>query len=203
MLSDMFGSLPGGIMKMTPCLSSPTMRRLVDMRKWHIDALEGDVCRYLLLLHRRQKQKNWLAVKRPQVYTKLPARLSILSHLGFLRGEKVDSIAYHCKEIVQLNSEICSLRASMPEAAETSTSAIIVFNDQKSAHKAAMHSTSVKWYQRAGITAYWPRFCDIDPTEVNWNGVNVGARLRRFSEFVSRVFIFIIITLWIFPGKLL
>ncbi|KAJ2744373.1 phosphate metabolism protein 7 [Coemansia sp. BCRC 34301] len=145
-LYEMFGSLPGGIMKITPCLSSPTMRRLVEMRKWH-----------------------------------------------------VDSIAYHCMEIVQLNNEICTLRASMPEAAETSTSAIIVFNSQKSAHEAARPPASVKWYQRALIAAYWPRFSDIDPTEVNWSGVNVGARLRRFYELVSRIFIFIIITLWIFP----
>ncbi|KAJ2323730.1 phosphate metabolism protein 7, partial [Coemansia sp. RSA 2681] len=28
LLGDMFGSLPGGIMKITPCLSSPAMRRL-------------------------------------------------------------------------------------------------------------------------------------------------------------------------------
>ncbi|KAJ2631183.1 phosphate metabolism protein 7 [Coemansia sp. RSA 1694] len=165
LLGDMFGSLPGGIMKITPCLSSPAMRRLVDMRKWH------------------------------------PTRLSILSHTGILRGEKVDSIEYHCKEIVRLNNDICSMRASMPEAAETSTSAIIVFNSQKSAHEAARPAASAKGRQLALIAAYWPRFSDLDPTEVNWSGINVGARLRRLYELVSRVFIFIVITLWIFPGK--
>ncbi|KAJ2244991.1 hypothetical protein GGI13_006011 [Coemansia sp. RSA 455] len=143
-LQDMFGSLPGGIAKISPCLSSPTIRQLVEMRKWHVSALESDVCRYLVRLYRR---------------------------------------------------------SSMPEAAETSTSAIVVFNSQQSAHEAARPTVSAKWYKRAVTTACWPRFSDIDPTEVNWSGVNVGARLRRLYEFVSRIFIFTIITLWIFPGK--
>ncbi|KAJ2031522.1 phosphate metabolism protein 7 [Coemansia sp. RSA 922] len=200
-LQDMFGSLPGGIAKISPCLSSPTIRQLVEMRKWHVSALESDVCRYLVRLYRRCKRDNWQAVERPLAYLRLPTRLSILSHIGIFRGEKVDSIAYHCREIVQLNNDICTLRASMPEAAETSTSAIVVFNSQQSAHEAARPTVSAKWYKRAVTTACWPRFSDIDPTEVNWSGVNVGARLRRLYEFVSRIFIFTIITLWIFPGK--
>ncbi|KAJ2876401.1 phosphate metabolism protein 7 [Coemansia aciculifera] len=105
-LHDMFGSLPGGIAKISPCLSSPAIRQLVEMRKWH-----------------------------------------------------------------------------------------------QSAHEAARPTASAKWYKRAITMACWPRFSDTDPTEVNWSGVNVGARLRRLYEFVSRIFIFTIITLWIFPGK--
>ncbi|KAJ2348511.1 phosphate metabolism protein 7 [Coemansia sp. RSA 2673] len=165
-LQDMFGSLPGGIAKISPCLSSPTIRQLVEMRKWHVSALESDVCRYLVRLYRRCKRDNWQAVERPLAYLRLPTRLSILSHIGIFRGEKVDSIAYHCREIVQLNNDICTLRASMPEAAETSTSAIVVFNSQQSAHEAARPTVSAKWYKRAVTTACWPRFSDIDPTEV-------------------------------------
>ncbi|KAJ2061487.1 phosphate metabolism protein 7 [Coemansia sp. S146] len=198
-LHGMFGSLPGGIAKISPCLSSPAIRQLVEIRKWHVSALESDVCRYLVCVYRRRKRDKWQAVERPLVYIKLPTRLSILSHIGIFRGEKADSIAYHCREIVQLNNDICTLRASMPEAAEISTSAIVVFNSQQSAHEAARPTASAKWYTRAITTACWPRFSDIDPTEVNWSGVNVGARVRRLYEFVSRIFIFTIITLWIFP----
>ncbi|KAJ2815991.1 phosphate metabolism protein 7, partial [Coemansia sp. 'formosensis'] len=171
-LYDMFSSLPGGIAKISPCLSSPTIRRLVEMRKWHVSALESDVCRYLASVYRRRKRDIWQAVERPLAYVKLPTRFSILSHIGIFRGDKIDSIEYHCREIVQLNNDICTLRASIPEAAETSTSAIVVFNSQQSAHEAARPSSFVKWYKQAGFIPYWPRFSDIDPTEVNWSGVN-------------------------------
>ncbi|KAJ2488250.1 phosphate metabolism protein 7 [Coemansia sp. RSA 2320] len=198
-LESKFGSFYGGVLKAIPCLSCPAARRLVEQRKWHVRTLESDVCRYLLKAHRRRKQGGWRSINRPFVHTNTPACLYYFSHFKLMGGDRVDAIEYHCRQIVQLNNEICMLRACKASVTEPSISAIVVFNSQQAAHEAVRPTNAAKWHKRATATAYWPRFNDIDPTEVNWNGVNVGARLRRLCEFVSRIFIFTIITLWIFP----
>lgn len=214
-LLSIFSTSPN-VVRAFPCPSYLAIMALVLQRNRHIRELEMSVCRYLRHTFRRYAKGNRTLAKRPTIHQinhhdhKQDHRLLWLLSLPaiqqcrnmWMKTEEVDSIGFHCEQIVQLNSKICQKRAAISTESKSSNTAIVVFSSQKAAHDATRLLQNPKWYRRlfpATSVTCWPRYTDIDPDDMDWTGVSVSPKLKRMYKFVSRIAIFLVITLWIFP----